>query len=129
MTTRRGGCLCRGVRYEVTGDLAQPIACHCSQFAKTSGNFAVMAACSTDDLAILSDETLVWFQSSPVARRGFCAACGGQLFWRADPGEETYVSAGTLDAPTGVKLAQHICVASKADYYEITDGLPQNPEW
>ena len=33
---------------------------------------------------------------------------------------------GAFDAPTGTKLALHIFVAEKGDYYEITDGLPQN---
>ena len=35
---------------------------------------------------------------------------------------------GAFDAPTNTKLAIHIYVADKGDYYEITDGLPQNPQ-
>lgn len=31
------------------------------------------------------------------------------------------------DAPTSTRLAMHIFVAEKGDYYEIADGLPQNP--
>lgn len=127
--TYRGGCLCGGVRYEVAGDLAQPIACHCSQCARTSGNYAVMAACATGDLSLVSDETLSWFRSSETATRGFCTRCGAPLFWRMDGAEETYVTAGTLDAPTGLTIAEHIYVASKSDFYEITDSLPQHPEW
>ena len=34
---------------------------------------------------------------------------------------------GALDTPTGTQLAIHIFVAEKGDYYDITDGLPQNP--
>ncbi len=37
------------------------------------------------------------------------------------------VSAGSLDAPTGVTLAKHIFVAEKGDYYPLGDGLPQKP--
>jgi hypothetical protein len=33
---------------------------------------------------------------------------------------------GAFEQPTGTTLAIHIHVASKGDYYEITDGLPQN---
>lgn len=33
---------------------------------------------------------------------------------------------GVFDTPTKTKLALHIFVAEKGDYYEITDGLPQN---
>ncbi len=33
---------------------------------------------------------------------------------------------GAFEPPTNTKLARHIFVAEKGDYYEITDGLPQN---
>jgi hypothetical protein len=34
---------------------------------------------------------------------------------------------GAFDGATGTLLALHIFVAEKGDYYEIQDGLPQNP--
>jgi hypothetical protein len=33
---------------------------------------------------------------------------------------------GAIDGPSGTHLAHHIFVSQKADYYSITDGLPQN---
>jgi hypothetical protein len=33
---------------------------------------------------------------------------------------------GAFDLPTETKLRIHIHVADKGDYYDITDGLPQN---
>ena len=59
----------------------------------------------------------------------FCARCGGNLFWKTDGASHVYITAGTLDKPTALKVAEHIFVASKSDYYEITDGLPQKDEW
>ena len=48
MTDRvTGSCLCKGVTFEIPGELRSIIACHCSQCAKTSGNFAAMARCDT----------------------------------------------------------------------------------
>ncbi len=35
------------------------------------------------------------------------------------------VAMGALDGPTGLRLARHIFVADKGDYYDIADGLPQ----
>ena len=35
------------------------------------------------------------------------------------------INLGAFDKPTGTKLALHIFVADKGDYYEIADGLPQ----
>lgn len=124
-----GGCLCGGVKYRIDSDLRDPIACHCSQCARTSGNYAAMVCCRTADLTIEPSDTLSWFQSSTDVQRGFCARCGGNLFWRLDPGEETYVTAGTLDRPTGLRLAEHIFVGSRSDFYDIADGLPQKQEW
>lgn len=38
------------------------------------------------------------------------------------------VAMGALDGQTNVRLAKHIFVADKADYYPISDGLPQNAQ-
>jgi hypothetical protein len=38
------------------------------------------------------------------------------------------VAMGALDAPTGATIAKHIFTADKGDYYDICDGLPQNPQ-
>ena len=35
------------------------------------------------------------------------------------------VAPGCIDGPTGTRVAGHIYVADKGDYYDITDGLPQ----
>lgn len=35
---------------------------------------------------------------------------------------------GAFDTPTNTKLAMHIYVANKGDYYDIGDGLPQNEQ-
>lgn len=127
--TTTGGCLCGGIRYQIEGDLAQPIACHCSQCARTSGNFAVMAACRTADLTLSESGTLTWFSSSADVQRGFCTRCGGNVFWKAGSSDELYVTAGTIDRPTNLRLSEHVYVGSKSDFYDLTDGLPQKMEW
>lgn len=124
-----GSCLCKGVVFEITGTLSPVLACHCSQCAKTSGNFAAMTCCAHDNLKIISDETLRWFRSSETVERGFCTRCGGNLFWKQTGSGDVYITAGTLDQPTGLKIAEHIFVASKSDYYDLTDNLPQKDEW
>jgi hypothetical protein len=35
---------------------------------------------------------------------------------------------GEIDGPTHTRLKIHIHVADKGDYYDITDGLPQNQQ-
>jgi hypothetical protein len=129
MTSKSGSCLCKAVTYLVEEELMPILACHCSQCAKTSGNYAAMTNCAESSLKITDTGTLAWFQSSAEARRGFCSRCGGNLFWKQNGSDVVYITAGTLDQPTGLKIAEHIFVASKSDYYDITDGLPQKTEW
>lgn len=33
---------------------------------------------------------------------------------------------GAIDGPTGITSEKHIFTASKGDYYDINDGLPQS---
>ncbi len=117
----RGGCLCGGVRYEIRGPLRDVIACHCSQCRKTSGHFVAASQALSADIVLVESSTLKWYRSSPEAKRGFCTECGGNLFWRPDGQNPpvTSIMAGTLDAPTGLKIIKHIFVADKSDYYEI----------
>jgi hypothetical protein len=128
-TTHKGGCLCGGVRYEVRGALRHVIACHCAQCRRTSGHHAAMTSAANDCLSLTSADTLVWYRSSPSAERGFCGVCGSNLFWRPSGEERTSITAGTLDAPTGIAIEQHIFVGQKSDYYEITDALPKKAGW
>ena len=126
-----GGCLCGGVRYQLRAPLRDAIACHCSQCRRTSGNFVTVTVVPNDALALIADATLAWFRSSATAERGFCSRCGGNLFWRhTTPGtDHIAIMAGSIDPPTGLRLARHIFVASKSDYYDIADGAPQHAEW
>ena len=119
-----GQCLCGKVRYEVRGPLGGPSACHCGQCRRQSGHFVVATSARRDDFVLLESSTLAWYRSSAVAKRGFCSACGTPLLWD-DGSEHLSLSVGSLDQPTGLKLAKHIFVDDKADYYEIDDDLPK----
>ncbi len=124
----RGQCLCGAVTYRVHGPLRPVVACHCGQCQRTSGHFVAATQAYRGDLSIEGKERIAWYESSPGIRRAFCAACGSQLFWDKSQQETISIFAGSLDKPTGLKLVEHIFVADKADYYEITDGLPTRPQ-
>lgn len=124
----RGGCLCGGVRFEVHGPLRPVLYCHCAMCRRSSGHFVAATACAPQDLRLLSSQSLRWYESSAIARRGFCGTCGSQLFWQPAHGGHTSIWAGTLELPTGLTATGHIYAADKGDYYEITDGLPQWPQ-
>lgn len=119
--TRTGGCLCGAVQYRVTGPMRPVIACHCLQCRKTSGHHVAATAAARGEIEITGE--VAWYRSSDTARRGFCPVCGSNLFWDG-PGSHLSVMAGTLDGDTGLRLAGHIFVGAKGDYYELSDGLP-----
>lgn len=124
-----GGCLCGAVRYEVRGPLRTIIACHCTQCRRQTGHFMASTSCRLEDFALTREDGLRWYQSSASARRGFCGQCGSVLFWEGKGSDRVSISAGSLDGRTGLKIAQHIFVADKGDYYTIADGLPQAEAW
>lgn len=127
MSNKNGGtgaCLCGGVRYHVTGELRDAVACHCGQCRKTTGHYGVFSACRNEDLVMESAESLAWYESSPGVRRGFCGKCGSTLFWDDRSRDYTAVAAGSLDKPTGIKMIKHIYVADKGDYYRIEGCIP-----
>ena len=129
--TATGGCLCGGVRFQVHGPLRAVVACHCTQCRRTSGHFVAATAAQRKDLVLTESTTLGWYRSSATAERGFCSRCGASLFWRQTGADSDWTSimAGTLDAPTGLKIEAHIFTADKSDYYEIGDDAPQHPQW
>ena len=122
----KGSCLCGAVSFQVIGSLSGPDACHCTQCRRQSGHFWASTDVLRSALTVQGSDAVTWFHSSAKVRRGFCSICGSVLFW--DPVEKDWlgVAMGAFDRPTGTRLAMHIFVAEKGDYYDIADGLPQN---
>jgi len=128
-TAHTGGCLCRGVRYRIRGELRGILACHCSQCRRTSGHYAAMTSAPSANIELTASESLVWYKSSDTAERGFCGRCGGNLFWKQRGRDAISITAGTLDTPTGLTVEEHIFVADKSDYYTIDGALPMKQQW
>ena len=123
-----GGCLCGAVRYEITGPLRDVVNCHCEMCQKQHGGFGPHSKARKENIRITKSDGLAWYQTSDVARRGFCNQCGSGLFWEPLKQDGTGIIASTLDGPTGLKTIGHIFVSEKSDFYDITDDLPQFDE-
>ena len=122
-----GSCLCGAVRYTIDAAFNGANACHCSQCRRQSGHYWAYGTVPKAALTLTAADGLRWYRASDRARRGFCGTCGAFLFW--DPLEKSTISIGlgTVTSATGTRLARHIYVADKGDYYDIADGLPQEP--
>jgi hypothetical protein len=125
-----GSCLCGSIQYEVQGTLTDILMCHCANCRKHHGTVAAYTGCKKNNLNILSDENLVWYDSvkdvTKGVKRGFCNTCGSSLFWNPEEGDELWISTGSLNGETGLKIEAHIWLSEKGDYYEICDDFPQH---
>jgi len=125
-----GRCLCGAVRYEVHGPLREVLLCHCAECRRWSGHVFAATAARRDDLVLLERAALRWIESpasDSAARRGFCGSCGSSLFWDAPARDTISIAAGSLDRPTGLRVAGHVYAAHAGDYYELADdGLPRH---
>jgi hypothetical protein len=126
---KTGACLCGAVSFEIDGPLADALACHCTQCRKMTGNYWTSTHVADGDLKFIKKDGLKWFSSSAQAKRGFCMECGSSLFWKQDDSSVTSLCVGSIDGKSGVKLAGHIYCDSAGDYYTITGGDFQKPEW
>ena len=120
-----GGCYCGRVRFRARGVSRRVTECHCSQCRRQSGHRYASTGAKTSDIEIDGAAGITWFRASPDAERGFCSTCGSHLFWKKSAEDYTAILAASIDQPTGLRLAKHIFVEDKGDYYEITDGLPR----
>lgn len=122
-----GHCECGAVRYRVRGRIRDSVVCHCGQCRRSHGHSPGYSKARNSELTIEGEDAVRWYASSPEAKRGFCKKCGSSLFWRMEGADGTSITAGSLERPTGLKTARHIFAADKGDYYEIADGVPQDP--
>ena len=117
-----GSCLCGAVRYRVMGPLRDVVVCHCAFCRRMHTHVGAYAACAAGDLRVASTRSLRWYRASPRARRGFCGKCGASLFWEPASGTHISIAAGSLNAPTGLRIVEQICLAQKGDYYLVADA-------
>ncbi len=126
-----GSCLCGAVKYEIDAPIESATHCHCSQCRKGHGAaFGTYFTVHWNSFRWVQGEDMVGeFHSSPGVTRTFCRQCGSTLQWYSQSANPDWVGVtlGTLDSPLGPIPQKHIYSESKADWYAIADGLPQEP--
>jgi len=121
--TLTGQCLCGSVRFRATGPFRAVSFCHCAQCRQWHGHVGVYTNAMRANVTFLDDRDLAWYQSSPIARRGFCANCGSSLFWDKPDRDSISIAAGSLDPPTGLEAGAQIFTAEKSDYYPLDTSI------
>jgi hypothetical protein len=132
MANLTGGCLCGGVRFEVTKPPLRASYCHCTRCQRRTGTAAsAQAAVEPGSVRITEGEDLVRaYQPGNGWAKLFCTSCGAALF-SAPPGDRqpTSVRMSAFDRDPGVRPSFRTHVASAASWEPIPDdGLPRYDE-
>ncbi|MDX1692760.1 MAG: GFA family protein [Ketobacteraceae bacterium] len=123
-----GSCLCKAVQFRINSELEPIQICHCSQCRKAQGSaFVTNIPVREEDIEFTSGEDCIsFYESSPGKKRCFCKICGSPVYSKTVkvPGV-VRIRAGLLNEPLKTKPLAHFYVADKANWYTITDELPQ----
>jgi hypothetical protein len=127
-----GGCLCGGVRFEVSAPFRRANHCHCARCRKHSGTFGLtQGRVPREGFRLLHGEELIRVFVPPDggAVKAFCSVCGSSVFggtWPAGP--EVSIRLGALDGDPVIRPQYHSFVDSRAPWDELPDdGLPRHP--
>jgi hypothetical protein len=129
----RGSCLCGGVAYRIEGAIEFLRNCHCRRCRKARGAaYATNGFVPAHLFEWTRGEELLDAYKVPDARHfthTFCRICGSTLPRVDRERDLVVIPAGSLDDDPGTRPREHIFVASKAPWYEITDRLAQYDEY
>ena len=127
-----GSCLCGEVAYQIAGPAVRMMNCHCTRCRRgRSSAHATNLFCKLADFSFVRGESSVSFYRVPEAQHftvAFCRHCGGSAPSISLERGIAVVPAGSLDSDPGLRPQAHIFVSSGANWFSITDDLPQFPE-
>jgi hypothetical protein len=136
--TITGGCLCGGVRFELTAPPLNAGYCHCTRCQRRTGTASsAQARVGGASLRLLQGEELVkaWRAPEGGFEKLFCGECGGHLFSRnpVDPAQVS-IRMGAFDCDPGVRPSWRAFVSYAAPWEPIPDdGLQRfsegTPSW
>ena len=128
-----GGCLCGGVRFELSEPATDAGYCHCTRCQRRTGTASsAQARIDARTFRLVRGAELVggWLPPGGGMEKCFCRACGAHLFSR-DPsgGAQMSVRLSAFDDDPGVRPAWRAYVAYAAPWEPIPgDGLERFDE-
>ena len=118
-----GGCQCGRVRYRAMVEDDDAYLCHCRYCQRATGGVSIA-------FKNLAKAAVTWqrepdrFDSSPIARRGFCAACGTPLTYEAHDHDRMDLTVGSFDDPGRFVPTEHSGCESWHRAWLDTSHLP-----
>lgn len=100
-TIHSGGCQCGAVRFHAHGDEFSSSICHCRMCQKQTGGYFGAFATFKDAKVTWTRGEVSYFESSNIAKRGFCKQCGTPLTYEWH-GDGVSLAIGAFDDPNKV---------------------------
>lgn len=128
----QGSCLCGGITFEISGAITEIVYCHCSECRRVQGSaFASNGFVQRDHFKLLSGkELLSQYEYGPGRYKQSCRICAAPIYSHSDAKPDyVRVRLGTISSEIKERPQCHIFVGSKANWYTITDDLPQYEEF
>lgn len=118
--------MCGKVRYVAEIENDDAYLCHCRMCQRSSGNVS-LAMKSVKQAGVRWQGEPDYYQSSPFARRGFCASCGTSLTFEYTDGSSEHMDliVGTFDDPAPYKPKHHFGAESMHRAWLDTESLPE----
>ena len=128
-----GGCLCGGVRFEITSAPESASYCHCTRCQKRTGTaVSANARVDGDTFQLTQGEELLrtWRHPDGGFEKAFCGECGAHLYSRnPDDPSQMGIRMSAFDGDPGVRPSLRQFVAYAASWEPIPDdGLERFDE-
>ena len=119
-----GGCACGAVRFEADVDNDEAYLCHCRMCQRATGSVSIaFKNMAQAKVRWLSGPD--WYDSSPIARRPYCAKCGTSLGFQFKEGPNMDLTVASFDSPSRFKPDSHFGAESIHEAWIDTSALPR----
>jgi hypothetical protein len=119
-----GGCACGKTRYTARIENGEAYLCHCRMCQRATGSVSIaFKNMKKADVAWQSGPD--WYESSPIARRPYCAACGTSLGFEFPDSPNMDLTIASFDDPARFRPVHHFGAESLHRAWLNTEGLPE----
>jgi hypothetical protein len=120
----KGGCACGKVRYTARIDSDEAYLCHCRMCQRATGSVSI-AFKNLRKADMDWESGPDWYESSPIAQRPFCAACGTSLGFSHPDSPKIDLTVASFDDPSRFRPTSHFGVESMHRAWLDTEDLPE----
>ena len=119
-----GGCQCRRIRYDVKIANDEAYLCHCNYCRHATGGASIAFVSAAQADVIWRGDAPDYYQSSPIAKRPFCATCGTPLGFQFVDSSHMDLTLGSFDEPSYFRPTMNFSVETMLTQWSDTSQLP-----